>query len=331
MINLPKILIYQDRTDLQDYLDGNELNKALYDALLPLVTGNSILNMISQALSLRNVRILAAFNRAYYLCTLADNDPDACLYIADYRNYDYDYDAYGMALAILSLQRNPSDNVRCVLKSCKRDLIPPYCMVVQSFRDRGKTFDMNFSVRLPDLDSLVIDWEKATRGFDRSTIERLVGLGADCAESRALCRKIWDAYKASSRQNMPHVEVNDSFFSTIYYQRYGGEPENLNIVEKDKPSLQENTQTEVPVIVPTDDRYWVRRVVDYAKGCYDWAEAKPFRDMLNHLLRGTADDGLFSMVDEIEAHFHQTKKQNSVNIDQAGNVFVNPQNVNNHG
>ena len=33
MINLPRKLIYQPRTDIKDYIEGNKLNKALYEYL----------------------------------------------------------------------------------------------------------------------------------------------------------------------------------------------------------------------------------------------------------------------------------------------------------
>ena len=126
---------------------------------------------------------------------------------------------------------------------------------------------------------------------------------------------------------MPYVGVDDSFFLGLL----------KNMKTTEITSVEEIHEEEVEVLpekltTSSSENYgWVRQVVDYAKNRHDWPEAKPISEMLNHLLRGKGDKALFDMVDEIELHFHQLKKRSDVNIDQAGNVFVNPQNVNNHG
>ena len=220
MINLPRKLIYTSKQNINHYINGNELNKALYEALFSVVARNSKIENPS-SIKLINGRILETFNRAYYLCTLAVNDPDALMYISDYHYYDNDCDAYGMALVILSLQRNKNERVQHILQNHGEDMTSLFKVIAQRFNNQGITFDMDFSIRLSQVDKLDVDWEKATRGFEREIIERLIGLGKDNTEKRTICRKIWDAYKASSRQDMPYAVVNDNFFKTLYHQWEG--------------------------------------------------------------------------------------------------------------
>lgn len=333
MISLPRELIYQDRKSIDDYTSGNELNKALHRELFGLLCERNKIRMAVECLlgTAFADKILDAFNRAYYYCILVENDRNAAydlVYLAS-SSID-DFDVFCMALAILSLQRNMSRNVEDFLCSNADKLIPPFSGVVHRFRAEGKTFDMNFSIRLPDPASLELDWEKATHGFSKKTIGKLVALGKDAGECRILCRKVWDAYRASPHRDMPHVEADEAFFEEICARYDGvwvwsGPEEGAPMPEL--PSVAEPV-AELPVPSAPDDSYWVRKVVDYAKGRHDWTEAKPFREMLDHLLRGTGTPGLFGMVDEIEEHFRRKEQPNVLNLETAGNVIVGPHNVN---
>ena len=332
MINLPRKLVYDEQPVLKNYLSGNELNKALYHVVLDVRNGQMRKGMFTRLFSERELwcetRSVDVFNHAYYLCILAANDLQFSRYFCRVERYGISYYASQMAIAILALQAEKTWNVRSFLHENENKLRHPFLSVVEKFRAQGRTFKMNFALRELKRESLEqVDWEKVTAGFDSKTIQRIIGFWNDDSDRRAVCERIWCAYRISPRNNMPYVGVDDSFFLGLL----------KNMKTTEITSVEEIHEEEVEVLpekltTSSSENYdWVRQVVDYAKNRHDWPEAKPISEMLNHLLRGKGDKALFDMVDEIELHFHQLKKRSDVNIDQAGNVFVNPQNVNNHG
>lgn len=313
MINLPRELIYQDCKNLKDFVNANELYKALYDYLddeLSRMKDPSLGRRMADG-RFRDEFILSAFNDAFYFCILVFNDANA---VNLWENYSSVYSRQTI-LVILSLLRNKNDSVDKMLDRFSPRLRPCYKDIVNDFKAKGQTFYMKLTPRLPDLNSPDNDWGKLTKGFDKEMIWEILGLWKDNKDKCKVCNKIWDAYRCSATYGLLFVELDDNFFKELIEMYFDSEP---------SPVL--------PVTTSSSENYdWVRQVVDYAKNRYDWSEAKPFSDMLNYLLRGKGNQALFDMVDEIELHFHQEKKRSDVNIDQAGNVFVNPQNVNNHG
>lgn len=301
MINLPRQLIYQDRKSVNEYVNKNRLNDAFYVVLFHKFSKYSSVKDDEIRTKLIDNQVLDIFNRAYYLCVLANVDKDAHLYIADYHNYDNDCDAYAMALAILSLQRNPSLNIAHVLQCYGNDIIAPYSEVVRNLRAEGCFFDMDLSVHLPALEELDINWDTATKSFTREAIEKIVGLGANYEEKHDLCQRIWDAFQQSSSYGQSNAKVNDRFFKELRERLY-----HCKLMESAPVVAPVKKQEQLPA---SDEHYWVRKVVEYAKKRANWQEARPFFDMLNQLLRGETDAELFTMLDELEAHFNQKQKR----------------------
>ena len=210
MINLPRQLIYQNRTELSDYLVGNELNQAIYDALKSIQPG-SWWERLFKSSALSDEEILSIFNDAYYLCILVAND-------GNFRKEDYthpdglhEFDVWQMVMTILSLQEDSWRYNRFWEESVESTFL---LRNVQSrFKDKGQTFPMKLELHVPDVDTLEMDWEIETHGFSKRIILGILGLWTEPEDKLKVCRRIYEAFCESPRRDMPHVEVDDCFFS----------------------------------------------------------------------------------------------------------------------
>lgn len=204
MINIPRQLIYQDRTELSDYLVGNELNQAIYDALKS-IKSRSLMERIMGVPMLNDDDILAVFNDAYCLCI--EMSCDAWFKAPDARsgvNTRFGY-AWQVALLILSVQRCCNCRAERHLARYKDELSGPFLKVLQDFERKGRTFWADFTPVLPDIHTLELDWEVATKGFDAEVVKRTLRLWPSYQLRCTVARKMLDALRNSPRRDMPHL------------------------------------------------------------------------------------------------------------------------------
>lgn len=313
MINFPRQLIYQNRQDIEDYITGCELNKAVYD-------------FIGEKLPHFHPRMLGIFNDAYCLCIMIAGDinfrhnkkyyfrklemessPEACSI------------ALSVAYVILAFLSKKTMPVLEFLAFYHYDLLEPLSGFCDDFCKRGIMYDLDLRPCpcCADDGSLEhLDWRSVTDGFDRVNILKVVDLWHRKEDKLKVLARIQKAMCPSGTEN----GVASPRFMDWLRRTIGGthtfdlHPRMLQVQET------ENRCTEG--VAGVDDSDWVRKVVDYAKGQLNWEEAKPFRDMLNHLLRGSGDENLFEMVDEIEKHFHQKEQQRGLHIGQVNGPVI---------
>lgn len=340
MINLPRKLVYTDKTNLSDFTEENELNRDIRDVLEGyLQFRRGYFSPVVPAM--QEKEILDIFNNAYYFAVLAANDAGALDFFRNCDKYGSAMIGFQVTLVILALQKNKNDLVRKVLKNFMHKLNPLLNGVLLKFESAGQLMSMDLSPCPPAIGQLEVDWEDVTASFNRDKVLKILSLWKTKDEKKKVLHQIWVAALVLQEESTHSekcmyikmlqgaLEDGDGTLvdATTYYATViGGLNKENAALKEEKAALEVQTEQAVDC-----DAHWVRQVVDYAKNRYDWPEAKPFSDMLNYLLRGKGNQALFDMVDEIELHFHQEKKRSDVNIDQAGNVFVNPQNVNNHG
>lgn len=210
MINLPRQLIYQDRTELSDYLVGNELNQAIYDALKSIQPG-SWWERLFKSSALSDEEILSMFNDAYYLCILAANFSVFRPEDYTYPNGSHVYDVWQMVIVILSLQKN-SLSYGHILEMLGQESCPPFRDVLNRFKGKKQTFTMNLDLHVPHVDTLDMDWEIETRGFSKRIILDILGLWTEPEEKLEVCGQIRAAFLTSPRRGMPYMEVDEFFF-----------------------------------------------------------------------------------------------------------------------
>lgn len=214
MINLPKQLVYQPRRDIADYTTGNELNRALYNALKSIRHPSFFQRMMGVP-ALSDEDILRIFNDAYYLCIVICNDHNTSLLKNSFKDC---FSAYTRQVVevVLSLQRNSNGLADLYLRKYGAlDFGNPLSEVLLSFLSRDITFDMKFAILLPDPRTLEMDWEEETRSFDKDIIVGILDLWKDTGDKLEVCRKIYDAFCESPRRDMPSVSADFPFFENL--------------------------------------------------------------------------------------------------------------------
>lgn len=341
MINLPRKLVYTDRTCLSDFTEENELYREIAFVLEGILRFQC--NYFSQESDgALEKNMLSIFNNGFYLSILATNDAQAMDFFMNCDKYGSAFHGVQVALVMLALQDKKNEQTKKILGKFECMLNPLLMQVIHKFRSQGRTFCLDFSPCPPMVAQLRVDWEEVTGMFNPDKVLKIISLWKSKDDRKKVLHRIWGAAGilqdgATYSEACTYLRIledtldggDGSLVSVARY--YANEIGRLN---KENAALKEEKELLKSQMIPTSssENYdWVRQVVDYAKNRHDWPEAKPISEMLNHLLRGKGDQALFDMVDEIELHFHQLKKRSDVNIDQAGNVFVNPQNVNSHG
>lgn len=216
MINLPRQLIYQDRHVLEDYTAGNELNQALYDALRS-IKHPSLIQRWKGVPALSDNDILRIFNDAYYLCMVMSNDERYILHNSRFREQVSSDYAWQAALVILSLQKHLTQNAKkhLYLYKCRNEITEPFLHVLDSFIKRGSAFWMNFHLQLPNVYTLEIDWEVATRGFNVDIIKGILRLWSDVHARLSVCGMIYDVLSNSPRRDMPQYSMSYLFLERM--------------------------------------------------------------------------------------------------------------------
>ena len=336
MINLPRKLVYTDRTRLSDFMEENELNREIRIVLAGFLHfRRGYFSPVS--LEMQEKEILDIFNNAYYFTILAANDVGALGFFHNCDKYGSALIGFQVALVILALQKDKNRLVRKVLKHFMHNLNPLLNDVLVKFKSQDKSFFTDFSPCPPAVSQLNVDWEEVTDSFSREKVVKILSLWKTREEKKKVLHQIWTSAlvlqeESSHSEACMYIKMLEGALedgdgtlvdaATYYATVIGGLNKQNAALKEEKAALEAQ-----PVQGTECDAYWVRKVVDYAKGRHSWLEAKPFHEMLNHLLRGTSSRELFDMVDEIEEYFHHKEKQ-VINMEKAENVIVSPHNVN---
>lgn len=218
MINLPRQLIYQDRTELSDYLVGNELNQAIYDALKSIQSG-SWWERLFKSSALSDEEILSIFNDAYYLCIIICNDKHFKPYPRLLDEKGISHYAWYVALVVLSLQRHPNENAERHCVYYADSVNQPFLSVLNSFRHKGRNFWMDFAPMVPPAYKfncgLTMDWEKVTHGFDVDIIKGTLRLWPSYKDKLTVARQMLNVLRKSPRCDMPHLVMSARFLNRL--------------------------------------------------------------------------------------------------------------------
>lgn len=331
MINLPRQLVYTDRTALSDFVDANELNREIAFVLEGILSFQcSQFAPVVEGMVEKNM--LSIFNNAHYLAILATHDAQAMDFFLNCDKYGSAFHGVQVALVILALQAEKTEQTRNILGHFECMLNPLLMQVILKFRSQGRTFQTDFSPCPPPVAGLAVDWEKVTAMFNPDKVVKIISLWKTKDERKKVLHRIWSAAGilqdgASYSEACAYLRMLDNALdegdgSMVNVARYYANEmsrlnREVNMLKEEKAALEARGRA------VSDDMAWVRKVVDYAKGRHSRSEAEPFRHMLDHLFRGTGTPELFAMVDEIEAHFNQKEEQErSIGIDKAG-TFIN--------
>lgn len=186
IINLPRQFIYTDRRNLDDFLRGDELNKELYKVYLRVKDQPYYFKFDAER----------AFNEAYYIATLAMNEPHPELDVREWlymarRDIGWAYAAnlvMSMVYAILYLQDNKPETIDYVLTVMQgsnygEEHFPEFKSMAEQ---ETRRFESDFTIRPCAVDEIAgmvlereghaITWEMLTEGFDQETIRALLTL-----------------------------------------------------------------------------------------------------------------------------------------------------------
>ena len=333
MINLPRKLVYTDRTRLSDFMEENELNREIGFVLEGILRFQCNYFSPTPDGFIEN-NMLSIFNNAYYLSILAANDTEALDFFQNCDKYGSAFHGVQVALIILSLQEEKNEQMKKILGHFECLLNPLLMQVIHKYRAKGQTFSLDFSPCPPPVSQLTVDWEKVTAMFNPEKVVKIISLWKTKDERKKVLHRIWGAAGilqdgASYSEACAYLRILDNALddgdgSLVNVARYyANEISRLN---KEIAALKEEKASMAKAM--EHDTHWVRKVVDYAKDCEDWKEAKPYHDMLNEVLRESEDKDVFQMVGEIKQHFRQKrKKEMSIEktetfINQAGNVYL---------
>ena len=331
MINLPRNLVYTDRTSLSAFMDENELNREIgfvLEGILRFQCGY----YAPATDEFVEKNILCIFNTAYYMAILATHDTEAPGFFQNCDKYGSAFHGLQVALVMLALQEEKSEQTKMILANMESVLNPLLLQLILKCREEGKTYRMDFSPCPPAVSNLSVDWEKATGNFNPEKVVKIISLWKTKDERRKVLHCIWRTAgilqdgasysEACAYLRMLDQALEDGDGSLVNVARYYANEisrlnKELNQVKEEKAMLEANAQT------MSGNTAWVRTVVDYAKGMSSRYEALPFLHMLEHIFRGTGTPQLFAVVDEITEHFdRKEEKEKSFGIGQT-DTFIN--------
>lgn len=324
MINLPRQLIYQNRTELSDYLVGNELNQAIYDALKSIQPG-SWWERLFKSSALSDEEILSIFNDAYYLCIIICNDKHFKPYprLLDEKGI-FRY-AWYVALVVLSLQRHPNENAERHCVYYADSVKQPFLGVLNSFRHKGRNFWMDFAPMVPPAYKfncgLTMDWEKVTHGFDVDIIKGTLRLWPSYKDKLTVAGQMLNELRHSPRYDMPHLVMIARFLERIIemwsyserneyvyelWKNHDKEQQEFvkevslipEVPQPAEPEVEEETETtsdeETPIVIEKEKKkksIFVDKYNEEIPGRLE-KEVKRFKEFIS--MHGHADDTLDS-------------------------------------
>jgi hypothetical protein len=179
IINLPRQFIYTDCRTLDDFLRGDELNKELYKVYLKVKDSPYYFKFDAEK----------AFNEAYYIATMAMNDPHPELDVREWwfrakGDIGWAYAAnlvMSMVYAILSLQENRPEKIDYVLTimdgSNYGEEHFPYFKDMAEHEKRRFHSDLTIHpITVDELRNLPIHWPQVTEDFEQEAIKELISL-----------------------------------------------------------------------------------------------------------------------------------------------------------
>ena len=199
MKDLPRAFIYRDKAELDEFLNNNPLNEALYDVFLEVKDSYYLLKISAEAI----------FNEVYYQCTRLMLDPHPETRVWDYLNdaknntgWRYTSDlVFSMVYAVLSLQKNSSLStkrfIRCLrghkLNEC---YFPAFLNLVES--EKENTYEYNLKP-CPESPEKIYKygaflWSKVTDDYEQERIRMIVNLWVDKEDKLSVLKMIEDSF-----------------------------------------------------------------------------------------------------------------------------------------
>ena len=133
MINLPRHLVYADRTALSDFMNENELNREIGFVLEGMLRFQcSYFAPVADGVVEKNM--LAIFNNAYYLAILATHDAEAMDFFQNCDKYGSAFHGVQVALVILALQTQKTERTRKILGQFECIINQLLMQVINKFR-----------------------------------------------------------------------------------------------------------------------------------------------------------------------------------------------------
>lgn len=196
MRTLPRTFIYRDKRELDDFLQDNPLNDALYDVFLDVKD-----SYYSLKISAENI-----FNEVYYQCTrlMLDSHPETRL-----RNYRDDAKVnmgtryasdlvFSMVYAVLSLQKEISPSIKRILRYLEGQNLndcyfPAFQQLVEERRGR-ESYESDFTP-CPEPPERVLNygtfiWSTVTENYSQERIRMIVNLWKEKEDKLAILDKI---------------------------------------------------------------------------------------------------------------------------------------------
>ena len=234
LTNIPRSLIYEDRSNLDDFGIRNEgsLNCAMYKLLRRHLYTDYGLN---------NYRalIIQMFNESYYLCTMFLIDKNADANFRDYIesvmiNSSYPDNVtnmcrrmvYAMCYALLGKIATRSLNIRTIrrhLRNCSYEYMPMIGETVETLLPDVEDFA---PVTLTEDLLSKIDWEKLTNDYDIDMLGFiLTSLGRNKTEKQVLIISIYSSFIKSGIMSKNSYKIDGTLFRA--FERYGGKQDDL--------------------------------------------------------------------------------------------------------
>lgn len=207
LLQLPRDFIYKDRSSLDDFLTGDELNKKLYGVYLTVKDRPYNFKFEPEQ----------AFNEAYYIATVAANDkhPELCvrnMWQTAKHDMGWAYAAdlvMSMVYAILSLQENKSEMVKFALQVMERENYGQFHFPF--FRDivihTSKRYNSDLSIKPCSMADIPFGFEylRVTDNFQQESIRELVSMLGSNADKLEMINDIEaeQKYREELDANLP--------------------------------------------------------------------------------------------------------------------------------
>lgn len=220
MKDLPRVFIYRDKAELDDFLNDNPLNDALYDVFLDVKDSYYYLKRSPESI----------FNEVYYQCTrlMLDPHPEARVrfYLDDAKEnmgtrYASDL-VFSMVYAVLSLQPEITKPIKRFLRYLEGQTLnecyfPAFQEMVSQWNGyvnglkvaEPRRFKSDFT-SCPEppekLERALFLWSSVTKEYNQDRIRMIVNLWEDMDDKLAVLDKIekaFDDYEAMINDGLP--------------------------------------------------------------------------------------------------------------------------------
>lgn len=193
LLRLPKEFVYSPKNTLDEFLKGDDLNKELYKVYL----------MVKDRPYVFKFEVEDAFNEAWYIATIAMNDPHPELILRDLwytakNDMGWAYAAnlvMSMVYAIISLQADKLEKTQYLLmlmdgSSYGEEHFPYFKAMVENTKIKYKS---DFTIRpcpLEVTEDRIIDYRFVTEEYEQQCIRDIVMLFPSKEERLAIIDRI---------------------------------------------------------------------------------------------------------------------------------------------